>query len=180
MLHPSFFITFFHLPAVMSIEDSKMSIRYRFISLSMINSTPSTSFSALTIQKYRHPLSPLNERERGPAPSNHTRYYLIRHNRGNHQTTSVTNQRTLFWFSLYISKLSVLMNCSSPYIKTPHWREAHTHSHTYMVYIYIYIYIYTLTGDRKLSSLFTASKPNTCRDEIKALIINCKSPKNVY
>ncbi len=112
-------------------EDSKMSVRLLPIILSMINSTSSTSFSTLMIQKYRHPLSPLNERKRGPTPSNHTRYYLIRHNRGNHQTTSATNQRTLFRFSPYISILSVLMNSSSTHIKTSVRGGTHTHTHTH-------------------------------------------------
>jgi len=50
-----------YLPAVMNIitEDSKTSVRHLSISLCLINSTSSTNFSALMIQKYRRPLSPL-------------------------------------------------------------------------------------------------------------------------
>jgi len=94
-----------YLPAVMNIilEDSKTSVRHLSISLCLINSTSSTNFSALMIQKYRRPLSPLYEREWGSKPSNHTRCYLIRQNRGNHQTTSVTNQTRLLWSSPYIN-----------------------------------------------------------------------------
>ncbi len=109
--------------------ESKMSVRHLPIIVSMINSTLSTNFSTLMIQASARPL---NERKRGSTPSNHTRYYLNRHNRGNHQTTSVTNQRTIFSFSPYISKLSVLMNSSSPHIKGRHThRETHTHTHTH-------------------------------------------------
>ncbi len=111
--------------------DSKMSARHLPIILIMINSISRTSFSALMIQKYRHQLSLLNERKRGPTPSNHTRYYLIRHNRGNHQTTAVTNQRMLFRFSPYTPTISVLMNSSSPHKDLSKGRHTHTHTHTH-------------------------------------------------
>ncbi len=41
--------------------------------------------------------------ERRLTAANDTHCYLIRHNRGNHQTQSVTNQKAAFWFSPYIS-----------------------------------------------------------------------------
>ncbi len=145
-----------------------MSIRYRFISLSMINSTP--QYKLLRTDKYRSTgilSAPLMREKEVQHPPITLAITLLDTTREIIKQNSVTNQRTLFWFLYIYQNCQCWWTAPPPLHQDTSLKGSTTHTHnTYMVYN-IYIYIYTLTGNRKLSSLFTASKPNTLAEEMR-------------